>query len=77
MMRSIIQYYDCSKKAILESSGDSKISFAIIENQTYTQLNELSKLKFIDPKIEQQDMQKKTQTLCDEIMNNIRKLTDK
>lgn len=55
-MRSIINYYDLAKKAIMESSGDSKISFAIIENQTYTQLNELSKLKFLDPKIERQDM---------------------
>jgi len=77
MMRSIIQYYDLSKKAILETSGENKITFGLIENQTYTQLNELSKLKFIDPKIERADMQKKTNVLIEEITTNIRKLTDK
>ena len=34
MMRVIITFYDYAKKAILESSGESKITWSIIYNQT-------------------------------------------
>jgi len=66
MMKSIVHYYDVAKKAILESSGESKLTFATIEKVSYDQLYELSKLKFIDPKIERPDMQSMVKTLCDE-----------
>jgi len=36
MMRSIVHYYDTARKAILESAGESKISFAVIETTSYT-----------------------------------------
>lgn len=36
MMRSIVHYFDTAKKAILESSGESKITFNVIETTTYT-----------------------------------------
>jgi len=40
-------------------------------------LNELSKLKFIDPMITEEEMKKNTVKLVDEITGNLRKLTDK
>jgi len=40
-------------------------------------LNELSKMKFIDPKIERDAMLNLTNKLVDESSNAIRKLTDK
>jgi len=40
-------------------------------------LNELSKQKFIDPKIERDEMLKKVNALVDGVTANIRKLTDK
>jgi len=36
MMRSIVHYYDTAKKAILETGGESKITFNVIETTTYT-----------------------------------------
>lgn len=47
MMRSIVHYYDSAKKCILESSGETKITMAVVETTTYNQFVELSKLKFI------------------------------
>jgi len=77
MMRSIVHYYDTAKKAILESSGEQKITFAVIETTSYAQLNELSKLKFLDPKLTREEMLKVTTKLVEDSSTNIRKLTDK
>jgi len=77
MMRSIVHYYDTAKKAILESSGEHKITFAVIETTSYAQLNELSKLKFLDPKLTREEMLKITTKLVEDSSTNIRKLTDK
>lgn len=46
MMRCIITYHDLAKKAIVESSGEHKISWAIIFNQTKTLYVKLSQMKY-------------------------------
>jgi len=35
-MRAIVHYYDTAKKAIMETTGENKISFAVIETTSYT-----------------------------------------
>ncbi len=46
MMRCIVTYHDLAKKAIIESSGDHKITFNIIYNQTRPLFIKLSQMKF-------------------------------
>jgi len=50
MMRCIITYYEEARKAILESTGDQKIGWNIIYNQTKAQFVKLTQMKFEDPK---------------------------
>lgn len=45
-MRCIITYHDLAKKAIVESSGDHKISWNIILNQSKPLYVKLSQMKF-------------------------------
>lgn len=45
-MRMIITYHDMAKKAIIESSGDHKISWNIVYNQTKPLYIKLSQMKF-------------------------------
>ena len=42
----IITYHDMAKKAIIESSGDHKISWNIVYNQTKPLYIKLSQMKF-------------------------------
>jgi hypothetical protein len=46
MMRCIVQYYDLARKAIVESSGDTKITWNVILNQTKPLFVKLSQMKF-------------------------------
>jgi len=50
MMKCIVHYHDCALKAIKESAGEHKISWAIIYNQTKTIFDELNNMKFKSPK---------------------------
>lgn len=50
MMRSIITYYDQAKKTILESSGENKITWNVILNQSKPLFSKLTRMKFMDPK---------------------------
>lgn len=46
MMRCIVTYHDLAKKAIVESSGDHKIAWNIVYNQTKPLFVRLSQMKF-------------------------------
>lgn len=46
MMRSMVHFHDQAKKTILESSGDTKITWAIIYNKTKDLFHGISDLKF-------------------------------
>jgi len=46
MMRCIIHYYEQAKKAIVESSGDNKISWNIILNSTNALFYRITQMKF-------------------------------
>lgn len=53
MMRSIVNFYDEAKRAIVESPPEAKITWATIntrETETWEYFNKLSKMKFEDPK---------------------------
>lgn len=45
MMRMIVAYHDHAKKAIVESSGEHKITWSIIYNQTKPLYVKLTKMK--------------------------------
>jgi len=34
MMKALVHYYDCAKKTIVESSGENRISFGVIQTAT-------------------------------------------
>ena len=46
MMRCIITYHDLAKKAIIESSGDHKISWFIVYSTTKPLYIRLTQMKF-------------------------------
>ena len=46
MMRCIVTFFDQAKKAIIESSGENKITMNIIMNQMKPLMIRLTKLKF-------------------------------
>jgi len=50
MMRCIICYYEDARKTILESSGEKKITWALIYTHSKDQFVKLSQMKFQDPK---------------------------
>jgi len=47
MMKCICRFYESSKKAINESEGESKITWALIENQLAAQILLINKMKFM------------------------------
>ncbi|CAD8065335.1 unnamed protein product [Paramecium primaurelia] len=77
MMRCIVSFFECGKKAILESSGDAKITWNIILNQTKPQFVKLSQMKFEDPKQPKQELMNYFTKFVDEIKSAFRNLTDK
>lgn len=77
MMKAIVHYYDTAKKAIQEMSGDNKLTFAVIEKTTFTEINALSKWKFENPETSQEEMNKKNEKLVNDINMGFKKLTDK
>jgi len=49
MMKTIVCFFDAATKACLESDKESKVTWAIIENQCSKELNDLAKMKFESP----------------------------
>lgn len=47
MMRSIFTYYDNSRRAIVESSGETKVNWNEILFQTKPLFTQLTEMKFI------------------------------
>lgn len=75
MMKCIVRFFDNSKRVINESlKSERKISWAIINNTIEKQLLELSQMKFKDPKLPREELQKYFDNLCDDIDNEFRKL---
>ena len=75
MMKCIVKFFECSKKAITEShKSDKKISWAIIANAVEKPLFELTRMKFKDPKTPRETMDKYFSDIRDEIDNGFRKL---
>lgn len=75
MMKAIVKFFENSKRAINESQrSERKISWAVINNAIEKQLLELSQMKFKDPKIPQEEMQKYFTNLNEEIDNEFRRL---
>jgi V-type H+-transporting ATPase subunit A len=75
MMRAICIFYELAKKAIDESSRtESKVSWAVIANQLDDQFYELSQMKFKDPNLPVEEMNKYFDDLVDDIENGFRKL---
>jgi V-type H+-transporting ATPase subunit A len=77
MMRCIVVFFDQAKKAIVESSGDNKITMNIIINQMKPLMIRVTKLKFEDPKQSKETLNQIFGTLCDEIANAFRHMVEK
>jgi len=76
MMKSIVRFFDQSKRAIAESlKSEKKISWAIISNSIEKQLLELSQMKFKDPAQPREELNNYFTNLCEEIDQEFRKLT--
>lgn len=75
MMRAIVRFFENAKRIIGDSiKSERKISWAIINNTIEKQLLELSQMKFKDPKLPREEMQKYFDNLNEEIDNEFRKL---
>jgi V-type H+-transporting ATPase subunit A len=75
MMKAIVRFFENSKRAINESvRSEKKISWAVINNSIEKQLLELSQMKFKDPKIPKEEMQRYFTNLIEEIDNEFRRL---
>jgi V-type H+-transporting ATPase subunit A len=77
MMRCIVHYYEQAKKCIIESSGDTKITWNIVLNQTKAQFVKLSQMKFENPRQPKQELVNYFTKFVDEITLSFRNLTDK
>jgi len=75
MMKCICCFFDNAKKVINESlMSESKISWAVINNQLEQQFLELSQMKFQDPEQPKEELNDYFENLCDEIETGFRKL---
>ena len=52
MMKCIITYFNCAFKALKESSGENKKTFAFVQTKTKEEFVDLTQMKFINPKID-------------------------
>jgi len=77
MMRCVVTFFDQAKKAIVESTGENKITMNIILNQMKPLIVRLTKLKFENPKQTRQEINQVFATLCDEITNAFRNMVEK
>ena len=76
MMRCIVTYFDLGKKAIIESTGENKITWNYIYNQTKTHHTELTQMKFEKPKQTKQEMSHYFSKLFEDITSAFRRLTE-
>jgi V-type H+-transporting ATPase subunit A len=77
MMRGIVTFFDLAKKAIIESSGDTKLTMAYLQTEMKDLMIRLTKLKFENPRQTKQEMGQVISKLCDEITTAFRHITDK
>ena len=75
MMKCIVRFFECAKRAIGDSSkSDKKISWAIIAQACDKPFYELTQMKFKNPKIPKEEIIKYFNNLYEEIDNDFRKL---
>lgn len=75
MMKCIVNFYDNSKRAIMESQmTEKKISWAVISVHLDDEYNELSRMKFQDPMMDKEEMQQYFDKLCEEMDSKFRDL---
>lgn len=70
MLRCMIHFHDCAQKAIADSAaedGDAKVTWATIKATIGPLLFRVTELKFMDPKMPAEPMEKVFTELCDEI----------
>lgn len=56
MMKCIITYFNLAFKALKESSGDQKKSFALVQTKTKEEFIDLTQMKFINPKTDEAEL---------------------
>ena len=57
MMKAIVRYYELAHKAIEETAKRAdRISYALLKQQTATQLTKLKNMKFQSPKVDRKEL---------------------
>eukprot|EP00296_Roombia_truncata_P000514 JP436193.1.p1 GENE.JP436193.1~~JP436193.1.p1 ORF type:complete len:260 (+),score=93.81 JP436193.1:31-780(+) len=76
MMRNIIQFYNSALKAVELSTGDRKITWAIIKQHTNQLMYKISSQKFQDPQDGDDALLKHFRALNEEILTAFRSIED-
>ena len=78
MMKCIVKYYELAHKAIEETAKRAdRISFALLKQQTGTQLNKLKNMKFKSPKVDRKELVEYYANMVDEISTVFKNLMNK
>ena len=78
MMKAIVSYYELAHKAIEETAKRAdRISFALLKQQTGTQLTKLKNMKFQNPKVDRKELVEVYANLVDEISTVFKNLMNK
>jgi len=76
MMKSIITFYDECQAALNSSTGESKITFALLQASCSECITNITAAKSFNPKLPEDDLHKKYEALCDEIKTAVGKMRE-
>ncbi|EGR31989.1 vacuolar ATP synthase catalytic subunit, putative [Ichthyophthirius multifiliis] len=76
MMRCIVTYYDLARKAIIESSGETKLNWNYIQLETKSLFTQLTQMKFLSPKLSRQEIAQYVNKFVEDSNIAFRKMTD-
>lgn len=77
MMRAIVTYYEGARKAIVESSSETKINWNDIHFQTKPLFTELTQMKFMTPKQSKKEFSQYFSKYVEDVNAAFRKITDR
>lgn len=77
MMKCIVNYFDQAKKAIIESSGEQKITWNFLSYKTKNLFYKLSQMKFETPKKSREEMTEYFNKFSEEIITEFRNIQQK
>jgi len=76
MIKNIVTYYDQAQQAMETAPADHKLTWTHIRNQTQKQFDELSQMKFKDPKSGEEVLTSGYKNYNEEILNSFKSLNE-